>query len=140
MRFVAPRWSAAGPRAWALVLALRAQGLSCLHEAACCARFDQQHPARADLPLRWPTSRDVQNERHFISISARLRRSAFGRRPGRPNPQPMADWLATLAAPASPEGAAEAEGGVRKGTNGVSTDGVTANYMFLTEGPFGYSL
>ena len=25
------------------------------------------------------------------------------------------------------------------GTNGVSTNGVTANLMFLTEGPFGYS-
>ena len=27
----------------------------------------------------------------------------------------------------------------RKGTNGVSTDGVTANFMFLTEGLFGHS-
>ena len=26
-----------------------------------------------------------------------------------------------------------------KGTNGVSTDGVAANFMFLTEGLFGYS-
>ena len=28
----------------------------------------------------------------------------------------------------------------RKGTNGVSTNGVTANFMFLTEGLFGYSV
>ena len=27
----------------------------------------------------------------------------------------------------------------RKGANGVSTNGVTANFMCLTEGPFGYS-
>ena len=29
--------------------------------------------------------------------------------------------------------------GVWKGTNGVSTNGVTANFMFLTEGLLGYS-
>ena len=27
----------------------------------------------------------------------------------------------------------------RKGTNGVSTNGVTATFMLLAEGPFGYS-
>ena len=28
---------------------------------------------------------------------------------------------------------------IRKGTNGVSTNGVTANFRFSTEGPLGYS-
>ena len=67
---------------------------------------------------------------------------------GTPISSPLTDYILA----GGPEGAPRRQPGQpggggalpealpRKGTNGVSTNGVTANVMFfLTEGPFGYS-
>ena len=56
---------------------------------------------------------------------------------------PAMDWMSSAALEALDEVTitqTKKPDGCRKGTNGVSTNGVTANVVFLTEGPFGYSL